>query len=160
MRKIIVFLLLISSVILFISFTGDYSAISQSENNSLNDSLKKDRAKYIAIIKDRIKGKEAIQVDSVFENLKVLGGFPAENLLFAMEAWSIGLGVSCGHCHNTTNFASDEKSKKEISREMVKMGNMISQQIRTINGLSKRPIVNCITCHRGSLKPAYKMPED
>ena len=159
MRKIFVILLLVFGVTLLISFTKNYSAKNQVEYNNQNDSLKKDRAKYIAIINNQIKGKEKMQVDSVFENLKVLGGFPAENLVFAMEAWSKGLGVSCGHCHNTTNFASDEKPKKEISREMVKMGNMISTQIRTIKGLSERPIVNCITCHRGALKPAYRMPE-
>ena len=97
-------------------------------------------------------------VDSVFSGLKVLGGFPAENLVFAMNAWSRGLGVSCGHCHNTDNFSSDEKQKKEIAREMVNIGNMISEKLKTINGLSDRPIVNCITCHRGELKPAFRLP--
>ena len=101
-----------------------------------------------------------MMVDSVFSNLKVLGGFPAENLVFAMNSWGRGLGVSCGHCYNTNDFSSDEKQKKEISRQMVAMGNLISQKLKTINGLSERPIVNCITCHRGELKPAFRMPEN
>ena len=159
MRKFVVLLSITTSLIAFVSFTDTNKKRFASEKMNLSDSLKADRAKYIAIINDRIKGKEKMKVDSVFENLKVLGGFPAENLVFAMEAWSVGLGVSCGHCHNTDNFSSDEKAKKEISREMVKMGNMISKQIKTINGLSERPIVNCITCHRGELKPAFRMPE-
>ncbi|HYF29994.1 MAG TPA: c-type cytochrome [Chitinophagaceae bacterium] len=125
---------------------------------ALNDSLEADRQKYTAIVTQMIKGREKMKVDSVFKNLKVLGGFPAENLVFAMNAWSRGLGVSCGHCHNTSDFSSDEKEKKEIARQMVTMGNMISQHLKTIKGLSDRPIVNCITCHRGELKPAFRMP--
>lgn len=121
------------------------------------DSLNADRQKWLALIRNDIKGKEQLKVDSVFTNLKVLGGFPAENLLFAMEAWSKGLGVSCGHCHNTSDFAADTNPKKSIAREMVKMGSMISSRLKEIKGLSDRPIVNCITCHRGELKPAFRM---
>jgi len=126
----------------------------------LNDSLEKDRAKYTALITEKIKGRDQMPVDSVFSNLKVLGGFPAGDLIVAMNVWSRALGVSCGHCHNTDNFASDEKQKKEIARQMVSMGNMIVEKLNTINGLSERPIVNCVTCHRGDLKPAFRMPEN
>lgn len=158
MRKFFVVSLLATLVFVFASF--DIRKITGINNHALNDSLEKDRAKFSAMISERIKGKEKMPVDSVFSNLKALGGFPAENLVFAMMAWSRGLGVSCGHCHNTDNFASDEKDKKEIARQMVDMGNMISQKLKTINGLSERPIVNCITCHRGELKPAFRMPEN
>ena len=144
------------TIIVFLSFAN--SPIGHIKTSSFNDSLEADRAKYTALINERIKGKEQMKVDSVFDNLKVLGGFPAENLVFAMNAWSRGLGVSCGHCHNTDNFSSDEKEKKGIAREMVQMGNMISGKLQTIKGLSERPIVNCITCHRGELKPAFRMP--
>jgi hypothetical protein len=135
----------------------DVAHFANSNPAVLNDSLELDRAKYISIINERIRGKEKMAVDSVFSNLKVLGGFPAENLVFAMNAWSRGLGVSCGHCHDTNNFSSDEKMKKEIAREMVEMGNMISGKLKTIKGLSEKPIVNCITCHRGETKPTFRM---
>ena len=156
MKKLIVLSTLAMLVIAFTSF--DVKHTTSTTMTTFNDSLEKDRAKYIAIITESIKGKEKMAVDSVFHGLKVLGGFPAENLVFAMNAWSRGLGVSCGHCHNTDNFSSDENQKKEIAREMVDMGNMISEKLKTINGLSDRPIVNCITCHRGELKPAFRMP--
>ncbi len=158
MKKIFVIIMIAATVIFLTSFENKHS--SQAKNIAINDSLEKDRAKYIDIINEKIKGKEKIPVDSVFSNLKVLGGFPAENLVFAMNSWSRALGVSCGHCHNTNNFADDEKQKKEISRQMVQMGNMISQKLKTINGVSERPIVNCITCHRGELKPAFKMQQN
>ncbi|MBK7936380.1 MAG: hypothetical protein IPJ82_04560 [Lewinellaceae bacterium] len=63
-----------------------------------------------------IKGREQVTVDSVFQNLKVLGSFPAENLVFAMEKWSEALGVSCDHCHVTGEWASDVKKEKHIAR--------------------------------------------
>jgi len=148
--------MLCTSLIVFVSFTG--TKAGSGTVLSINDSLEADRAKYVAIINERIKGKEKMMVDSVFTNLKVLGGFPAEILPIAMNHWSQALGVSCGHCHNTNNFSSDEKQKKEIAREMVRMGNMIRDKLKTIKGISEQPVVNCTTCHRGELKPAIKMP--
>lgn len=156
MKKLLVLLILTTLLLGFISFNE--KNIVSFKVFAINDSLEADRARFTAIINERIKGKEKMMVDSVFDNLKVLGGFPAENLVFAMNAWSRGLGVSCGHCHNTDNFSSDEKEKKGIAREMVNMGTMISQRLKTIKGISEKPIVNCITCHRGDLKPAFRMP--
>ncbi len=156
MKKLFVIVSLAILVVAFASFDAGRAKFSPTA--TLNDSLEKDRAKYIALINESIKGKEKMAVDSVFSNLNVLGGFPAENLVFAMNSWSRALGVSCGHCHNTDNFPSDEKQKKEIAREMVRMGNMISEKLKAIRGLSEKPIVNCITCHRGELKPAFRMP--
>ena len=158
MKKIFAMMLIAAAIIFLTSFENKYNP--QKENIAINDSLEKDRAKYTAIINESIKGKEKMVVDSVFSNLKVLDGFPAENLVFAMNSWSRALGVSCGHCHNTNNFADDEKQKKQIARQMVEMGNTISQKLKTIQGLSERPIVNCITCHRGDLKPAFRMPHN
>jgi hypothetical protein len=158
MKKLIVTGSLAVQIIAFASFNASRSKTISTA--TFNDSLEKDRAKYIALINEKIKGKEKMAVDSVFSNLKVLGGFPAENLVLAMNSWSHGLGVSCGYCHNTDSFSSDEKQKKEISREMVTMGTMINEKLKTINGLSERPIVNCTTCHRGELKPAFRMPSN
>jgi len=156
MKKLLVTGALLTAVIFCVSFGINQSSFTGSP--ALQDSLEKDRAKYTALISESIRGREQVTVDSVFANLKVLGGFPAENLVFAMNAWSRGLGVSCGHFHNTNNFASDEKDKKEIARQMVEMGNTISDKLKTIKGLSTKPVVNCITCHRGELKPAFRMP--
>ena len=158
MRTFFVIILPVFWVIMFASF--DAKKTGSLKIGLLNDSLEKDRAKYTALITEKIKGRDQMPVDSVFSNLKVLGGFPAGDLIVAMNVWSRALGVSCGHCHNTDNFASDEKQKKEIARQMVSMGNMIVEKLNTINGLSERPIVNCVTCHRGDLKPAFRMPEN
>lgn len=153
MKKIHV-LTLISAFVIVLA-TCQTAKVQQSASEKL---LAEDRNKWISVINTQIKGKEHAAVDSVFTNLKVLGGFEAENLAYAMEAWSKALGVSCGHCHNTSDFSLDEKQQKTIARKMVEMGSMINAKLKTIEGLSERPIVNCITCHRGTLKPAYKMP--
>ncbi len=124
----------------------------------VSDPYAESRGKHVAAINLLIKGREQVSVDSVFQNLKVLGGFPAENLVFAMDKWAQALGVDCSHCHNTGNWASDEKPQKEIARQMVNMGELINAELRKIPGLkSERPTVNCITCHRGALKPALRM---
>ncbi len=139
------------------SVTSFMNGSPEKTRQALSDSLEMDREKYISLLKERIKGNEKKPVDSVFQNLQVLSGFPAENLIFAMKAWSIGLGVSCSHCHNTIDFSLDEKNKKRIAREMVVMGNAINEKLSTMDGLSKRPVINCITCHRGELKPALRI---
>lgn len=121
------------------------------------DPLSADRAKYADRVMLAIKGREKAPVDSVFENLKVLGGFPAENLVFAMVKWSEALGVSCDHCHVTGEWPSDQKPEKGIARKMVDLGEQVNTALREIKGLkSERPGVNCFTCHRGALKPARR----
>jgi len=123
------------------------------------DSLQASRDKYINSLKEKIKGKEKMTVDSVFENLKVLGGFPAENLLLAMNSWSRALGVSCNHCHQTENWALDTNPKKDIARQMSDMTTRINRELlANIKGLSsERHIVNCTSCHNGKLKPALRI---
>ena len=121
------------------------------------DPLAADRAKYAASVRKMIAGREQVAVDSVFQNLKVLGGFPAENLVFAMEKWSEALGVGCDHCHVPNEWHQDVKPEKEIARQMVTLGETVNTELRKIKGLkSERPGVNCFTCHRGELKPAKR----
>lgn len=40
---------------------------------------------------------------------------------------------------------------------MVNLGTIINEKLKIINGLSKSPIINCISCHRGALKPALRL---
>lgn len=89
-----------------------------------------ERAKYAARVREMIAEKEQVAVDSVFQNLKVLGGFPAESLVFAMEKWSEALGVGCEHCHVPNEWHQDLKPEKEIAREMVGLGERINADLR------------------------------
>ena len=124
------------------------------------DSIAAERSRFASEVLARIRGRENAPAESVFTNLQVLGGFPAANLVRAMDqGWSKALGVSCTHCHVPGDWANDSKAPKSIARDMVKMGNVISAQLRSMDGLKdRRPIVNCTTCHRGQLKPALNLP--
>src|SRR5262249_4392895 len=91
----------------------------------------------------------------VFTNIQIdwLKDIPAENLLDIMNwGYSRALGVSCTHCHDTEDYASDKKRPKRAAREMAVMHHGINEKLRQMQHLAaptdKRNI-NCFTCHRG-----------
>ncbi|HLX93614.1 MAG TPA: c-type cytochrome [Puia sp.] len=129
------------------------------DRSDQEDSLAADRAKYVKLVLKSIEGKENMRSDSVFKNIKILK-MPAARLLKVMElGYSKSLGVSCGHCHNPEDFSSEEKTAKDITRQMSQMNATINNDLlKNITGLeNKSPVVNCTTCHRGQLKPALNL---
>ncbi|MGE0770523.1 MAG: c-type cytochrome [Cyclobacteriaceae bacterium] len=140
------------------------SSVSSSNQAALHqgDSVKADRAKHMARLREAIAGKEKMPADSVFKDIQIFKGVPADRLLAIMEmGYSQSLGVSCGHCHNTSDFASSEKPQKQIAREMHAMSAYIRDQLSQIRNLkSDNPMVNCTTCHRGQVKPALNLSRD
>jgi Photosynthetic reaction centre cytochrome C subunit len=160
MKKLITVFIITSGMTVLVSSFNNSETTRQSIGQQSNqDSLEKDRAKYVAQIMETIKGKENMRADSVFKNIKMLK-IPAARLLKVMElGYSRSLGVSCGHCHNTADFSSEEKEQKEITRQMAAMSNKINTELlKNIQGLkSSPPIINCTTCHRGELKPALNL---
>src|SRR5690349_15577806 len=72
------------------------------------DSIAAERTRFAQEVLAMIKGRENVPAESVFTNLKVLGGFPAVNLVRAMDqGWSKALGVSCTHCHVPGDWSND-----------------------------------------------------
>lgn len=133
--------------------------IQRREKLSLaTDTLQLDREKHMHAILETIKGKENKSADSVFKNIQSMKGVPATRLLRIMDvAYSQSLGVSCGHCHNTAKWDSDEKKTKQIARDMGKMVRRVNMELlRDVSGLSN-PAINCTTCHRGERKPALSL---
>jgi photosynthetic reaction center cytochrome c subunit len=130
-------------------------------DTSKTDSLQADRKHYVDELRLAIKGRENSPADSVFKNIKLFKGVPAGRLLAIMNmGYSNSLGVSCGHCHDTQHWEADTRAAKDIARQMAAMTATINNQLlKNINGLqSANPVVNCTTCHRGSIKPALNMP--
>jgi len=123
------------------------------------DSLAADRAMHIAKVKQTIAGKENKAADSVFSIIKIFKGVPASRMLAIMDiAYSQSLGVSCGHCHDTNDFASEIKPEKQITREMWAFAAKTRSMLKDIKGLkSETPMINCTTCHRGQIKPALSL---
>ncbi|MEO5781996.1 MAG: c-type cytochrome, partial [Ginsengibacter sp.] len=145
-----------ASIFLFsISFSKSYQY-----KTTLEDSLDKDRMKYMNEVMASIKGKEKMRADSVFKNLKVIkgqGAISAEHLLWMMNwGWSKELGVSCSYCHVKDNWESDALKTKDITRGMwlmrVQINKVILPQI-TGRDYEASPKVSCITCHRGKPVP-------
>ena len=117
-------------------------------------------AVHIAELKKQIAGRENEPAETVFKNIQMLKGREALRLLAVMKfAYSGSLGVHCEHCHDTQNWASDEKTEKKVARQMIQMTRDINEkQLKAITGLkSEKPAVNCTTCHRGQVKPALDL---
>lgn len=110
---------------------------------------------------ESIAGRENEPAESVFTNIRSLTGVRAGNLPNIMNmGYSRSLGVSCTHCHVTSEWASDAKPQKQVARDMAAMVRAINGELlpRIANLSSARPVVNCTTCHRGNIKPALNLP--
>jgi hypothetical protein len=104
-----------------------------------------------------IKGRENEPVEAVFKNIQVLKGLPAGRLLDTMRGFSGALGTNCKKCHDTENFASDDKNDKKIARSMIQMTKAINEQyLRTMPGMDQDAAVSCYTCHHGQSHPALR----
>lgn len=75
-------------------------------------------------------------------------------------AYGQSLGVSCTHCHTPGKWDKDDKPQKQITREMSRLSKTINNELlpKIANLDSKKPAVNCTTCHRGEVKPALDLP--
>ena len=115
---------------------------------------------FIAAIQEKIKGKENLPAEEVFENIQILKGMPAGRVLPIMRmGFSQSLGVKCTHCHEFGDWANETKPTKQVARDMWVMTGKINQELlKEIPNLqSEQPVVNCTTCHRGEVKPATNM---
>jgi hypothetical protein len=160
MRVIFVLALMIT-VVTFSAFSIGNTRHSINQGMLSNeDSLKKERLKFMNEVMASIKGREKLPADSVFRNIKVIRGqssVSAEHFLWMMNwGWSAELGVSCSHCHITGKWESDALPEKDIARGMwtmrVKINNEILPSITGLN-YEKNPKVTCLTCHRGKPVP-------
>ena len=130
---------------------------------STPEAIKQFNDDNLAELSKQIAGKEDQPAEAVFKNIKILNGVPAGALLKIMEiGYSRALGVSCAHCHVPRQWEKDDKTAKQIARDMSKMAHsIIFDLLRNIDGLKDRnPLVNCTTCHRGQVKPALDMAAD
>ena len=105
----------------------------------------------------RIAGREKEPAERVFKNIQKMGSIPAATFLVIMNrGYSRGLGVSCTHCHDDNDFASDDKRPKRAAREMMDMHRAINDRLKELTNLQTPPAdraINCSTCHRGSVDP-------
>ena len=94
------------------------------------------------------------------KNLKVLAA--DAYIPFAMQMFGQALGVQCIYCHVEGDFASDANLKKDIARKMIGIVRQIDGSFPSSTGLFPAGYheVDCTTCHRGSVKPETKPPQE
>ena len=149
-------------VVLFLSqfgFKTDQGTFMNSDLTIKQDSLF-DAEAALEALREKIKGRESEPAEEVFENIQIMGKFPAGRFLNIMKmAFNNSLGVSCDHCHNPQAWDSDEKAPKQVARDMWKMvGTINGELLANIENLqSERPAVNCTVCHRGEIKPSFNI---
>ncbi|HEY3052629.1 MAG TPA: c-type cytochrome [Thermoanaerobaculia bacterium] len=87
------------------------------------------------------------------KNVQVLKGLTPGQLIRTMQFIAASLGVNCDFCHvikspTDRDFASDDKEEKRTAREMMHL--VIDTNAKFFH---ERPMVSCVTCHRGSTEP-------
>jgi hypothetical protein len=104
-----------------------------------------------------IAGRETQPAESVFKNIKILNGIPAGRLVNIMNmGFGRSLGVSCGFCHVPGKWDLDDKEEKNTARLMFAMVQTINRDFISkvpVDSGAPRPVVNCMTCHRGMPRP-------
>src|SRR5713226_2648903 len=92
------------------------------------------------------------------KNLKLLA--PNSDIPFVMQNFNEALGVPCTYCHVEGDFAADTNPKKEMARKMIAMARLIDTSFPSSAGVFPAGYheVDCITCHRGSVKPETTAP--
>ncbi len=90
------------------------------------------------------------------KNLKILPkNISVDSLYKVMNNYETALNVNCRFCHviedGKEDYISDKKQKKEITRNMMLMTNLINKQYFPYR--KKAEMVTCFTCHRGKTVP-------
>jgi hypothetical protein len=120
-----------------------------------------DQEQKLSELRKKIAGQENKPAEAVFKNIQLLKGVPAGRLLKVMEiGYSRSLGVNCTHCHLVDLWERDDKTTKQVTREMILMTRAINndylKKMKNLQG--ENPAVNCTTCHRGQTIPALDLP--
>ena len=110
-----------------------------------------------------IKDRANEPAEKVFKNIKNFTGVPAGRMIAIMKiGYAQSLGVSCTHCHVVGEWEKEDKPQKQVAREMSHMVGTINRELlaKIPNLDSKKPVVNCTTCHRGDIKPALDLGKE
>jgi hypothetical protein len=122
------------------------------------DSFIAERDSMTKVVLGDLGDRKGMAAESVFKNIKVLKGVPAQRLLGSMNGMSHALGVSCRHCHVPGHWADEDKKNKDIARQMITMTRSItSEYLSKMDFGEDKPSVNCMTCHRGEREPMMAM---
>jgi hypothetical protein len=83
-----------------------------------------------------------------FKNIQVLKGYPADDVIPAMQFITNALGVDCDYCHVDHAPEKDDKKEKQTARKMITMTMAINH-----DHFDGHREVTCVSCHRGAARP-------
>ncbi len=133
----------------------------------MQDTTKHDDAgavveRELAKLRGSIAGREKQPATEVFKNIQLFKSMEAGRLPGMMGFWSGALGVTCKHCHVIDQWEKEDRSEKQIARDMVQMvGEINTHLLKNIKNLdSPEPKIGCWTCHRGKVIPEFFPPRD
>lgn len=98
-------------------------------------------------------GEQAPMAETVYQNIQVLRGIPADEFLETMGMMAASTGLNCTHCHggydySVATYANDDNELKLTARKMIVIMNTINQSF-----FGNRQVVTCWTCHQGEQIP-------
>ena len=113
-------------------------------------------------LRGSIAGREKQPATEVFKNIQLFKTMEAGRLPGVMGSWCNVLGVTCKHCHVIDQWEKEDRSEKQIARDMVQMvGEINTHLLKNIKNLdSPEPKIGCWTCHRGKLIPEFFPPRE
>ena len=121
------------------------------------DSFAADRDSVAKLVMERIAGHEKAPAESVFKNIKIMKGVPAERMVWVMNnVFGRALGVRCAHCHVENHWADEDKPQKQTARDMMGMAHYINDSLMTKIKFAhegEHHNVGCMTCHHGRPRP-------
>ena len=92
--------------------------------------------------------------EQVYKDVEVFKGVPASDMIPAMEFMSASMNYTCADCHDTKDYAADNKNK-DVTRKMILMQREINE--RHFDG---RLEVTCMSCHNKEEHPvAMPLPD-
>jgi photosynthetic reaction center cytochrome c subunit len=98
-----------------------------------------------------VSAQDTRPAETVYKNIKVMKGVPANQIIQGMHLIKAALGVDCTHCHIEMEWdREDVQPMKDKARAMY----MMMTEINRANFEGKQ-VVTCFTCHKG-----HAVPED
>ena len=91
--------------------------------------------------------------DTVFKDVQVLKGIPADEFMDAMGMFSASLGYDCASCHSPD--IKDDRAAFAITTPQIRRARQMVMMMNSINetNFGGRPLVTCFTCHHAQFPP-------
>ncbi len=129
--------------------------LTPEQRAARRDSLAEMRKDVISQIDTQLAQRTADyenkRAGDVFKNLQLFQDSTVGALLRTMDDMGHALSFSCGSCHVPGQWDDDSKGNKRTARMMIEMVETInSTEMPKLGRGPRTPIINCVTCHRGS----------